>query len=279
MLHWSRRTSWTIRAAALLLISVGPIVATAWQQAPGRVLPLDLELDHSAPVVQQYLERRPAILDHLLPGGEGGTRYFSSLKDKAGTIHSSSATVVLAVNVQSRTIDSVELHERAHLLGAALPDEVARLVAALPAPHPDTYAATNPVEHFVEMAATAWDLIRPIDGLYCMEPADVLLPEAETRVPGTAGFLLWFLDQVEHEESLRTLAATLAAPTYDAWVAIRDAVEARRGEDGRLMPWPRRSIADELADVRRHARSSGHWSDPVYSALLWPSERLARLVQ
>ena len=95
------------------------------------------------------------------------------------------AAIALAVTVdEDAWPETVELHERAHLVHAALPNQVGRLMARMPAAAPSEYAATNPGEHFAEMAAKAWEIVEPPDE-FCLggTPAG-RLRQAEVRPAG-----------------------------------------------------------------------------------------------
>jgi hypothetical protein len=267
------------------MIVIGPIAATWWQQMPHREFRTHVEVDAADPALAPYLASRPVIIERLLPEGRGGTRFYASLDGKGGMAGITSGSVAVAVGTGMLVLDEVEIHERAHLLHALAPEAVAELITRLPKPHPDEYAATDPGEHFSEMAANAWRIIRPPDALYCTDAPTTLLRNAEARVPGTAGFLTRFLavqsdetlSHVEELPALRALARDLSAQTRPQWDAIWTHVEAQRRADGTLAPLPRQSISDDIATHRRLARTSGRWHDRVIDWMLWPSETLARL--
>ncbi len=263
-----------LRLTALIMILFGPIAAGYWHihfagvgggQGDGR--------DVGA---QTYLAHRSPVVDRLLPAGAGGTHFVGSLGKWAGMAFPDSAAIALvADDATSPWPESVELHERAHLVDAALPREVAELMSRLPAPNPDEYAATSRDEHFAEMAARAWEIVQPPDDV-CLDatPAN-RLRDAEQRVPGMSRFVEWYLQHLpadsERRDDLAVLAAKLRAPLAPQWDALWQAVDARREPGGGFTAWGPRTIRQSLEARRADAMASGRWIDRVSGALLVPS--------
>lgn len=279
-----RRLRRALRLAAIGMVVVGPIVSARLAlHAPPRFLVTHTEVDPSVgsgPAVESvraYVALRDPAVDRLLPAGEGGTRFFRDLDGKSGMAFLSSATIGLAV---PRDLggwpEATELHERAHLLHAFVPGEVGRLLARLPAPEDGEYAATNRHEHLAEMAAAAWEIVVPPD-LFCVEtpPAD-RLREAEARVPGTAGFVQWYLRNLPHTGDQNTVAllrtaAELAATYQSESDALWETIDTRRLPGGDFQPWGHRTVRDVIEAQRAAAVSSGRLSGRVASYLLLPS--------
>ncbi len=290
---FSHRTRLVVWATTTVLIVFGPIAQAAWDLRSARrqgglgypevrmtdasAPPPSPEVAEAAEWVARYRARRNPVVERLLPEGIGGTRFFQRLDGYAGMAFSDVAAIGLATTVESDLWpETVELHERAHLLHAFLPQEVARLMARMPAAAPGEYAATNPGEHFAEMAAKAWEVVAP-PGDFCIDgtPAD-WLSAAEIRVPGTAGFAAWYLRQPalrsgEGCEELPPLAARLSEPQRAEWEALWQALEARRLPGGTFRPWSYPTVRDYLEARRWEARSSGRWIGRVENVLLAPS--------
>jgi len=152
-MHMTRRTLRILRWIALPIILFGPIVRAAWDiRADARVDVGSREVSNAR--VAEYQQARSPFVDTLLPEGRGGTRFYEDLHGNAGMAFPGAAAIGLSASAAlGGWPEAVELHERAHLVGAFLPNDVARLMARLPAPAPDEYAATNSGEHFAEMAA------------------------------------------------------------------------------------------------------------------------------
>ena len=270
-----------LRLTSLAMILFGPIVFGAWSvhvagrarsQAADRALP--------------YADRRNPAVDAVLPEGRGGTHVYADLGGDAGRAFTATATIGLSNTAgEGPWPESVELHERAHLAHAFLPTEVERLLARLGAPAPDEYAATNPGEHFGEMAARAWEIASPPDG-FCLgaTPAE-RLEEAETRVPGTAGFVVRYLRYLtpapesyssaeaaaKAADELRALADRLSAPQRAEWEALWQAIDARRRPGGDFEPWGYRTVREFIEAQRTRALASGRWLDTIAAAALVPS--------
>jgi hypothetical protein len=274
----------TLRCIAIVAILFGPIASAAWAIGePGSVLWSYVEVDSgtangpAADSVREYLAGRDPVLDRLLPSGAGGTRFFKDLDGNAGMAFPLTSAVGLAAGVDSGGWpEAIELHERAHLLYASLPEEASRLIARVPPPVPDEYAGKNASEHLAEMAATAWQVVTPSDRA-CMDgtPSERLL-DAERRVPGTAAFVSWYVrvlrqeDVDGHEEIART-APALAAPYRHESDAIWKAVEDRRLPGGHFRPWENPTVRGHLEGRRAQARVSSHWLDRIEGYLLMPS--------
>ncbi len=211
-------------------------------------------------------------MDQLLPDGIGRTHYVLELPDSvSGVAYQDVAAIAIAMVALSDG-EAVELHERAHLLHAAIPEAVHRLIATLPAPDESAYAATNAGEHFAERASSAWSLLRPIVG-YCPigGPAE-MLQVAEERVPGTALFLLWYLDQEAfsaHPDRaiLRGPAETFAAPSLAPWRPIRAVLRSQHLAGGHFTPWPTPGVRATLAlGYQRDRQSTSpllRWAAPL----------------
>jgi hypothetical protein len=177
----------------------------------------------------------------------------------------------------------VELHERAHLLDAFSGGAVARLMAQVPpAPGPGV-AADGPDQHFAEMASEAWQLVT--------EPANVCvegtplerLQSAEARAPGTAGFVLRFLEHPvlaasPGAEALRSTALPMVASTADAWAEVWRVVDERRNPDGTLTPWPAPTVRSLLEAQRISESGAGRWIDRVAAIALMPSLAIVRML-
>jgi hypothetical protein len=220
----------------------------------------------------------------LLPGGAGGTRFYRDLDGNAGMAFAGTATVGVAPgDNHSAWPDTVELHERAHLFQFYAPAPIARLMARMPPAAPGSYAATDPVEHFAEMAAAAWEIVASPDGFCIDGPPTVRLADAERTIPGTAGFVGWYLRHPEMASqdpagALGAAARGLIRPWRAEWEDVWHALDARRSSDGRLAPWAAPTLREYLEARRRDARASGRWSDRVFGLLLTPSVALLAAV-
>jgi hypothetical protein len=266
----------TVRLTALVVILFGPIAAGYWHIHFAGVATGIGQGDGREVGGRTYLARRSPVIDRLLPAGAGGTHFFDRLGHDLGLAFPNSAAIALVTdNAFSAWPESVELHERAHLVDASLPREVGELMARLPAPNPDEYAATDRGEHFAEMAARAWEIVKPPDDV-CVDgtPAD-RLRDADQRVPGTSGFVEWYLRHLpadfEGRDDLAALAAKLRAPLAPQWDALWQAIEARREPGGGFTPWRPRTVRQFIEAQRADALASGRWIDRVTGALLVPS--------
>lgn len=280
-----------VRLAALAVILFAPIAQASWVlRAPGPVAAGYVEIDPdaasgpSAESVKAYLAVRDPVVDRLLPNAAGGTRFFEDLDGNAGMAFAAVPAVGIGADIDSSGWpEATELHERAHLLFTFLPEEVSRLMARLPAPESGEYAATNANEHLAEMASAAWEIVA-LPKLSCPVATPVeRLHDAETRVPGTAGFVSWYLRHVprpsiEGYAELSRAAAALAAPYRAESEALWMAVEGRRLPGGEFRPWEYRSVRDYLEGQRAVARASGDWIGRIASYLLTPSVLILSLM-
>jgi len=264
------RFSAVLRLVAAGVILVGPIAVAAWdlRQAP-RVGGTPAPVEEA-----QYLSRRNPVIDELLPNGQGGVRVVEHLDGKSGMAFTRVAAIALAAPVASEAWPgSVELHERAHLVDAFLPEVVALLMTRMPPPASGEYAATNDGEHFAEMASSAWELVVPPDNM-CIEGTPVeALRAAEAKVPGTAGFVVWYLQHpalagTELAGPLRPVAEELIASSRIEWDALWQALDERRLADHTFAPWRVQTVRDYITRERASARASGDW---IASVALTPS--------
>jgi len=245
------------------------------------------DADRDVELVAAYLENRAKQIDGLLPDARGTTRFVASLNGKAGVAMQDAGIVAIAVDagLDTWTTAAVELHERAHLLSFSIPDHTARLMHSLPAPARNQYAATNRAEHFAEMAARAWDVVSVLapDGFCPVGTPAELLRSAEAEVPGTAGFVAWYMRHpkfraAEGAIELEREAERLLAPHVAEWRAIWSSLESRRRPDGTLQPFERpASLQDRLQLRRAHARLAGGLGGRIDSAQLTLSLALLRL--
>ncbi len=273
-----------LRLTAVAMIVFGPIAAaTIAIHAPERVRLGYVEANPSATSgpaaagVREYIAGRDPAVDRLLPNGVGGTRFFENLDGHLGMAFVHVPAIGISATVGGAGWpEAVELHERAHLLYAFLPEEVSRLIARVPAPRPGEYAATNGNEHLAEMAAAAWETVAPPE-LLCVEGTPVeRLRDRETRVPGTAGFVAWYLrnlrpEDVEYYDDLSRTAAILAEPYRAESNAVWRAIEARRLGSGEFQPWGHHTVREYLEAWRAEAHASEHWFDRIGGYLLAPS--------
>ena len=287
----SRRALRIARILGFLFILIGPIGITAVER-PGR---LTGERPEARGLVESKLpsayaaHRNPAV-DRLLPEGYGGTRYYDNLGkvsrrgDALGVAFLRAGAIGLL-----RTLDTdswsaaTELHERAHLLYQALSSDFARLLAKLPEPAADEYAAENPHEHVAEMAATAWEIVTDLDNA-CVDGTPLgRLRDAERRVPGTAGFVGWYLRDSslgpsQQRAELAKLADELSAPQGEEWNAIWSDVEARRQRNGTFKPWEPMSIRQLLEADQSAYFASSRFIDPLAAIAMAPSIMLLKLL-
>lgn len=196
----------------------------------------------------RYRQLRTEAIDYLLPEGVGGTHFFAHLDTNAGAAFPRSATIGLVAQHDIGAGEATELHERAHLLWGALPEVVDRIVRRVAAPEPTEYAAKNAGEHFSEMAGEAWTIVMPPRELCLVGSPVDWLEDAELRVPGTAGFVVWYLRHpsirdVPARDSLLAAAAQMTQPLRDEWETLYAALEQRRRVDGTFEPWPREPLA------------------------------------
>lgn len=276
---WHRRLrniSIVVGSAVILFF---PIAAGLWDLRQATVLPSAAEVDD--PRVSRYLSVRSPMVDRLLPVGAGGVR-FSDRIENAGEAHLEAAAIVLNPDhIVDGWPESTELHERAHLAFAFLAPETGALLARLPAPAPDEYAAKNGTEHFAEMAKRAWQLVAP-PGDFCpdLEGVDGLTI-AEALVPGTAGLVAWYLRQPDlvvagDRAALAEAADRLMAPYRAEWDAIGRGLDARRRADGTFDPWTAVSVREHIEIRRASSWAEGTLLGRVHAVLLTPSLAIAR---
>jgi hypothetical protein len=215
-------------------------------------------------------EDRYPIVDRLLPEGAGGTVFVDDLGNNAGVALQASGTIELARNVAQPSVSETELHERAHLLEFAQPDIVARLMRGQKAPAAGQYAATSPVEHFGEMAGHAWQVVqqlRPIEACVMDSPPE-FLRKTDQDVPGTAGFVLWYLRDAEFAamdgaDALLAEAERLTVDRSRDWQALYAALRAREFPSGGFRVWPEHSVRDYLERRRAHVRLAGGFGQRI----------------
>lgn len=257
--------------------------------------PAALGSDAARSAAAAYRAQRRPVLDSLLPMGHGGVQVTDAgvMDGRAGiAILDLGAIALSAEHLTTRlhtggglTGEMVEIHERAHLLQARHPRKVAALMRTLPPPHEATYAATSAVEHFAEMAAEAYRVVvfDPDAIEICLE--DTPLRLAERDVPGTAGFVVWFLRHLD--------PAAVAAPGYDAlleeatalrgdpspWEPIYAALDAQRLDDGTLAPWPPPTRAAAIRDLHQHLLHDGELVNRIVGWVITPAGLLASALE
>lgn len=294
-----------IRVASLLLVLFGPMISGPlarynWNSRrttsiaslpPATISPARRAADFPRDTnsssadalgsVQNYMATRHPAVDFLLPVGWGGTHFFATLDDKHGLafIHSGAIAISVAALLTGAG-EETELHERAHLLHAALPLEVAALIKQLPRPNSGIYAATNSQEHFAEMAASAWRLLAPADDFCWAVGPEERLRDAERQVPGTSGFVLWFLTDdllapVEDRAALTATATQLIEATRSEWAPILDFLQRHRLATGAMSQLTPPSHAASLAAHSAELRHSGKIVDKVLGVALLPSTAVA----
>jgi hypothetical protein len=280
------RSRWRTRlnlASLAVIIFLPALDALTWASDPtdvarkhGTVVALD-----TTPAVGErtdYLAVRDARLDRLLPSAGGGRFFVTGLEKDGLAIQRENIILIKAPSA----VELIEAHELAHLVQYNLPTEFAAIMRVTSPPAPDEYAAKSDIEHFAEMAAEAWTVVAGVRDACLMDgPAD-LLRDAEQRVPGTAGFVAYYLATGAFADdsaamSVTSLAAEMIAPAArPAWQALWAALEARRQPDGTLLAWPR---PDALA---RHRAQWEQFRTPVVRALVrvisTPSELVVRAV-
>ena len=157
----SRRIIRGLRWAALVGSVFGPIAEAAWavhasmqmfvssrEVFPSSQAPSSPgEARHAIQRVSEYLASRNPAIDVLLPEGRGGTHFFEDLGPTAdGLALTGAAAIAVSASVIDRAWpETVELHERAHLVDAFLPHEVAAVMSRIPPAAADEYAATTRV--------------------------------------------------------------------------------------------------------------------------------------
>ena len=105
-------------------------------------------------------------------------------------------------------------------------------MSRIPPAAADQYAATDDGEHFGEMAAKAWEIIAP-PAMFCVDgTAAQRLEDAETRVPGTSGFVLRYLNllpaRLQDEEGVFQRTAEAGRRTAPPLIELRTLLSASR---------------------------------------------------
>jgi hypothetical protein len=280
--HWLslRAFRLALLVTAIATVVAGPLVAANWSAHAAahhrfgytEVVNPRSASGAEAEAVREYLARRHPATDHLLPNGAGGTRFFVDLDGNAGMAFSNVPAIGVSVTASgSGWPETTELHERAHLLHAFLPGEVGALMAGLPPPASGEYAASSAREHFAEMASEAWQIVTTPDFL-CVDGTPMeRLHDAETRVPGSAGFVVWYVrhlsrEDVEHYDELARMASSLAAPHRTAFDAVWQALEERRLPGGDFRPWERAAtVRGQVERWRAELRASDRQFDRLGS--------------
>jgi len=226
----------------------------------------------------EYFALRDARLDRLLPSAGGGRFLVAGLEQNGLALQRENIILLRAELTEQAT----EAHELAHLVQYNLPREVAAIMRVMPPPAPDEYAAKSDTEHFAEMASEAWTLLGGVREFCFTDTPAERLRDAEQRVPGTAGFVAYFVatDAFADDSAARSVAdlATAMIPpdARPAWAALWTALEARRQPDGTLPPWPRPNA------ITRHRQHWEHFRTPALRGLMRaftaPSELVVRAV-
>jgi hypothetical protein len=214
------------------------------------------------------------MIDVLLPAGEGGTLFLKWLLN-AGEAYPAAMSIGISVGALSEGSGATEIHERAHLLHASVPDEVNALLRALPRPARGDYANTSGAEHFAEMASGAWQLLALEEGVRIDVAA--AMRSAERRVPGTAAMAGYFLRKGlypphDSRDELLRITADMTRPYESLWLAVERSIESRRTSDGTFAPWPRGSLREGYE--RRITLSQTNWLQRSTSFLFWPGRVL-----
>jgi len=243
--RWLPRIRWT----ALVALVVGPVVIAAWEvRSVGRFGGPAAPEAHRA-----YFAERNPLINELLPAGEAGIRVVDNLGGPMGLANMNTGAIALDRSVAHEGWrGAVELHERAHLIEAFLPREVAALMARLPSAPGPGVASEGPGQHFAEMASEAWQLVTDPHGMCIDGTPEARLKDAEARVPGTSGFVLWYLRHPalstgDRAVALRTAAALLVAPNQTEWTTLWDALDAQRDAAGAFRPWPAPTVRSILS--------------------------------
>ena len=226
---------------------------------------------------QDYLARRNSVVDRLLPEGAGGTLFVEDLDEKLGIAIAATGTIVISQAALPDAEDT-EIHERAHLLHANAPSEVARVMRALPPPT-QSYASKSDTEHFAEMAASAWRIIVPNENGCLVQTRAELLREEEKAVPGTAAFVTRFLSDsaMAGRDSMLDVyieAERLTAPLRDEWSAVWSHVDAQRTAQGTLRSWGRPCVA-QIIGGQRAFLGGGNAFDKFAAALMLPAHLIS----
>lgn len=252
----SGRAARTIRLVSLAAVAVS-LLALLAQGPSDRVAPRYVPVlspdsavgpphggaESPAQQVAAYRARRHPAVDRLLPDAARGTRFYADLDGKSGMAFLRARAIGIAVNVGLEGAEGTELHERAHLMYAEQPRLVRALLRRLPPPDPSTYAAKNDHEHFASMADAAWEVLVEPEGLCRAETSLEILVRLERSVPGTAGFVAWYLRTGAFDDdsaatrdaardAVRAEAERLTATLRPQWEALWQQLEAQREPDG-----------------------------------------------
>lgn len=252
--------------------------------SPGQALPpAAVYVGHHA-LLANYLAQRSPLLDELLPAGAGGTVFVRSLPEVRGLAFSRHNSILISLEDGAvHTLQTIEMHERAHLAHAQLSELVQAILTSLAPPAPETYAATNSREHFAEMASEAWELLQPAGDICPAETPREQLARVEAEVPGSAGFIVYFLRHSAlaahpHAAELRAAATAYIAPAREQWERLYLALEARRQADGTLTAWPVPSMREWVDRHRAALRAEGGVLGHAHALAFWPSAMLLRLM-
>jgi hypothetical protein len=243
--------------------------------------------DSGATDLRRYQEIRRPLVDQLLPDGYHGTLILHDLGGPAGVAWTQTSTIGLLAGSLARELDgggalageAVEIHERAHLIKAYHSEPVGRLMRAMPSPDFDEYAATNDGEHFAEMAAEAYRLVLLRDGESICVDHDAHLRAIEERIPGTAGFVLYFLRSIDATQQPRrdvliATATELVGDTAPLWEPIYATLDAQRRPDGTMTHWPAITPRHRLAQAIATLKEEGRASTRLMAMALTPGEKL-----
>lgn len=240
--------------------------------------------DSASTDLRRYqLIRRP-IIDRLLPDGHRGTLVMHELGGPAGVAWTQSSAIGLLAGSLTRELsrggalagETVEIHERAHLLRTYHSEIVSALMRQMPPPSADEYAATNPGEHFAEMAAQAYQLVVTPENRRRRYDATLHLRAVEERVPGTSGFMLWYLRNLDARDpqyaGLQQTARELVADRLPLWEPIYAALETQQRANGTMAPWPAVTPRHRLAQAIASLEEEGTRSTRVMAWALTPGE-------
>lgn len=289
-----RRTHLYVRVVLIMCIVTAPVLVgrmDGWRwnrlmqravsNGPGKATS-SLPMDSREATVARYFAARSYIIDGLLPAGDGGLHFVDSLPDATGEAFPRASTIVLVVNADVEALTSTEVHERAHLLYAREAPVVQRIIRTLPSPITNSYAATNDREHFAEMARSAWDLLRPAP-LDLAEGVTHAMASAEELVPGTAGFVTFF---VRHPAFATrrdaswwvNAAAPWVAPSRGDWQHLWHVLESRKQPDGTLAPWPVPSMREWVDQHRATGIAEGGTIGYLHAVSFWPSAMVLKVM-
>jgi hypothetical protein len=249
--------------------------------------------DSAAADLRRYQSVRRPLVDRLLPDGHHGTLILHDLGGPAGVAWTQTSTIGILAGSLSRPMDemgalageSVEIHERAHLVRAYHAELVGALMRATPMPQHDEYAATNRDEHFAEMAAQAYELVlQRTSRHFRLAPAVERLRAVEQRVPGTSGFVIYMLRQVHERDqperaAMRAEATRLVGENAPLWEPIYAALEAQQRADGTMAPWPEVTPRHRLSQAIASLEDEGRRSTRLMALALTPGEWLLGVIE